>query len=289
MIKRAFAFIALVILIFTFQTVSFAEDVFAHEYKVVRCNEYITLRDDSSTKANELARVPLGATVTAFSYADNGFLYVNYAGKKGYVLEKYLDPMPAIHVSSIPMSESVRKNLNLFLSNFTESMLGHYTGGVFDVQSAEDSVFVEFATEHLWFNYSESRIEWGEYANGNNVRVHKKYVPEITEKYFGVVPAKAEPMYVDYVSPYYYWMETGGHTPGGFASAISLQYLGGDRYNVSFYIMAEGYGWDVSDTELTLSKARAKFPGYIKSGCAVVYAPNLNDRSTFKLTRFVSE
>lgn len=287
--KRTIIYFLLGILIFSFHTISFAEDVFAFEYRVVRCNEYITLRDDASTKAGELARVPLGATVTAFSRAENGFMLVNYAGKQGYVLEKYLEPAPAVYGSSIPMTESVRKNINLFLSNFTESMLAHYTGGVFDAQIAPDGVFVEFAMDHVWFNYHESRIEWGEYANGNNVRVHKKYVPEITEKYFGIVPASCEPIYVDYISPYYYWTETGGHTPGGFASASTLQYLGGDRYLVAFAVLADGEGWNESDTELSLSEARAKFPSYERRGYALIYAPNLNDRATYKLTRFISE
>lgn len=266
-----------------------AENVFGEEFRVVRCNEYITLRDLPSTKAEALDRVPLGATVTAFNRDENGFMRVHYAGKLGYVLEKYLDPAYAPAGLWIDMSENVRKNLNLFLSNFTESSLNYYTGGVFDVQSAPDNALVEFAAEHMWFNYYESRIEWGEYMSGNNVRVHKKYVPEITEKYFGIVPAAPDPMYIDYADPYYYWTETGGHISNGFASAERLEYLGGDRYSVSFVVLAGGNYWENSDTELTLSEARAKFPDYEKRGRAIIYAPNLNDRASYKLTRFISD
>lgn len=285
--KTVFSLLVILVLTFAFINSSMAEDVFANEYKVVLCNEYITLRDEASTKADALDRVPLGAAVTALSEAENGFYYVNYNGKTGYVLSRYLEFVPSYIGTAVTLTESQRKDLNLFLSNFTESSLTYYTGGVFDIQSAPDEALVEFAVEHMWFNYHESRIEWGEYENGWNVRVHKKYVPEITEKYFGKTPASFKPMFVDYADPYYYWTETGGHTAGGFASVSGVTYLGGGRYHVDFSIFADGYFWENSDTALTPEKARAKFPDYERRGCAVFYAPDLNDRAGFKLTHIV--
>lgn len=59
--------------------------------KVVRCNEFITLRKTPSTKGEELIKIPLGAIVTVYSGADNGFYYINYGGIEDYALASYID------------------------------------------------------------------------------------------------------------------------------------------------------------------------------------------------------
>ena len=59
--------------------------------KVVRCNEYITLRRAPSTKGEEITKIPLGAIVTVYSGADNGFYYIYYDGFEGYALAGYID------------------------------------------------------------------------------------------------------------------------------------------------------------------------------------------------------
>ena len=59
--------------------------------KVVRCNEFITLRKIPSTKGEEITKIPLGALVTVYSGADNGFYYINYGGIEGYALASYID------------------------------------------------------------------------------------------------------------------------------------------------------------------------------------------------------
>lgn len=59
--------------------------------KVVRCNEFITLRKTPSIKGEELIKIPLGAIVTVYSGADNGFYYINYGGIEGYALASYID------------------------------------------------------------------------------------------------------------------------------------------------------------------------------------------------------
>ena len=59
--------------------------------KVVRCNEYITLRRTPSTKGEEITKIPLGAIVTVYSGADNGFYYIDYDGFEGYALAGYID------------------------------------------------------------------------------------------------------------------------------------------------------------------------------------------------------
>ena len=59
--------------------------------KVVRCNEFITLRKTPSTKGEEITKIPLGTIVTVYSGADNGFYYINYYGIEGYALASYID------------------------------------------------------------------------------------------------------------------------------------------------------------------------------------------------------
>ncbi|WP_448946218.1 SH3 domain-containing protein [Lachnoanaerobaculum sp.] len=59
--------------------------------KVVRCNEFITLRKTQSTKGEEITKIPLGAIVTVYGSADNGFYYIDYGGIEGYALASYID------------------------------------------------------------------------------------------------------------------------------------------------------------------------------------------------------
>ena len=59
--------------------------------KVVRCNEFITLRKTPSTKGEDITKIPLGAVVTVYSGADNGFYYIDYGGIEGYALASYID------------------------------------------------------------------------------------------------------------------------------------------------------------------------------------------------------
>lgn len=59
--------------------------------KVVRCNDYITLRRIPSTKGEEITKIPLGSIVTVYSGAENGFYYINYDGMEGYALAGYID------------------------------------------------------------------------------------------------------------------------------------------------------------------------------------------------------
>jgi hypothetical protein len=57
--------------------------------KVVNCQSYVTLRAKASTKADAVAKVPLGSTVEAYSY--NGQFYeCYYLGLHGYILSEYL-------------------------------------------------------------------------------------------------------------------------------------------------------------------------------------------------------
>ena len=58
--------------------------------QVVNCNESITLRKIPDTDGEEICQIPLGATVTFLSQAENGFYMISYNGQTGYSLAGYL-------------------------------------------------------------------------------------------------------------------------------------------------------------------------------------------------------
>lgn len=60
-------------------------------YKVVNCNEFISLRDAPSVNATCIAQVPLGELVRFVKEDYNGFYYVAYKDQLGYVLSEYLE------------------------------------------------------------------------------------------------------------------------------------------------------------------------------------------------------
>ena len=88
--------------------------------KVVKCNEYITLREEPSTSAAALAHIPLGASVDEIHWSENGFWCVAYRGQTGYALSKYLSVVDDYAGKAVDLTAAQRYNVNLFLSNFTE-------------------------------------------------------------------------------------------------------------------------------------------------------------------------
>ncbi len=57
--------------------------------QVTKCNEWISLRSEASTKAARLAKIPLNATVSSL-FTTGNMEYVCYNGQYGYVLSEYL-------------------------------------------------------------------------------------------------------------------------------------------------------------------------------------------------------
>ena len=64
--------------------------------RVVRCNEYVSLRERPYKTERALARVPLGAIVynCATIPEKKSFVYAEYEGISGYILVKYLEKAP---------------------------------------------------------------------------------------------------------------------------------------------------------------------------------------------------
>lgn len=62
---------------------------------VTGCKEWISLREKASTSADRLTKIPLGGMVQYTCIgAGEDFAWVNYGGKGGYALEKYLTLTP---------------------------------------------------------------------------------------------------------------------------------------------------------------------------------------------------
>ena len=58
---------------------------------VVKCSEYTYLRARPNSRAEELARIPLGAEVTFEGYANDEFYRVTYQGQTGYAMINFLE------------------------------------------------------------------------------------------------------------------------------------------------------------------------------------------------------
>lgn len=261
-------------------------------FEVAYCNEYITLRAEPSTKAEALDRLLLGEDVRYLGSDGHGFARVlTEDGAAGYVLEKYLAPMQAaaIAYADVEWTDEVYYNVNLFLSNFTEQWLVS-PAGVFDAEKATDAELVQFAIEHIWFNRQDD-IEWGDWGEGAyNVRLSDEHIAPVCEKYFGRAPENLWPLYMDYSGGYYYWLETGGHIPGGFAQASEIERLGPQDYRVIFSVYGQGMAWDESVYGMGERALAHEHPEYFSKyqprGSAVFTVGeggSLSDRSGWKL------
>lgn len=58
--------------------------------QVVDCENWVSLREKPDTRADRLAKVPLGAVVENCAEGGNGFIRCTYCGMDGYILSGYL-------------------------------------------------------------------------------------------------------------------------------------------------------------------------------------------------------
>jgi len=256
--------------------------------EVVKCKEFITLREEPSTKAAELDRVPLGAVVRTLGEYGEDFQRVMYGGQAGYVLSEYLRPVQEagyqwVYALPEPGSEEYI-NVNRFLTAFTEQgFLSPY--GYFDAAVVSDQEMVQFAIEHIWYNNPEL-IEWGEW-DAANVRLDAEHVPAVCEQFFGRKPEQMLALFADYFDGYYYWTETGGHVPLGFALMHYFERVGEEQYRVTFTVHGMGGAWDDDVYAMDaagLAEAHPEHMGkYQPRGSAVFTAPDIYDMTTWEI------
>ena len=63
--------------------------------RVVKCKDYVSLREKRSTSSKRLAKVPLDALVLAYPELgeEKGFIACVYNNEEGYILSEYLQPI----------------------------------------------------------------------------------------------------------------------------------------------------------------------------------------------------
>lgn len=88
--KKFVALTALAICLFA--STAAADNAIVATYFVVNCNESITLRENPSVQARELAQIPLGQAVGFIEETNDNFSKVNYDGLVGYVISYYISP-----------------------------------------------------------------------------------------------------------------------------------------------------------------------------------------------------
>ena len=85
--KKFIALLTLVAILMT--TTAFAKGAYLGTMTVVNCRNWVTLREEASTKADTVTRIPLGENVDAYAY-NSRFAECYYCGLHGYVLLDYL-------------------------------------------------------------------------------------------------------------------------------------------------------------------------------------------------------
>ena len=91
--KRILAFVLAALLALGAFALAESGDGYIGDMEVVNCESYVSLRAEPSTKAERLAKVSLGETVTNCHWYDNDFIYCEYDGQSGYILAEYLEPL----------------------------------------------------------------------------------------------------------------------------------------------------------------------------------------------------
>ncbi len=69
-----------------------ADSEYLGNMEVVNCNEWVSLREEPSTKSSRLVKVSLGAIVSNCRQVNDAWIYAEYDGYSGYILAEYLEP-----------------------------------------------------------------------------------------------------------------------------------------------------------------------------------------------------
>ena len=146
--------------------------------------------------------------------AQNGFALVEYGDTQGFVKAEYLGNQTA-RATPFAITEEERRNVNLFLTNFTETGMERY-----DAASTTDAELVRFAVLHAWLEQSN--------------------VTDDVLRYFGRPLILLDQPDFDYDGAYYYMHEPGAPIGLGFVCASEVETLGGGLYRVYFGVYGAG-------------------------------------------------
>ena len=105
--KKFIALLTLVAILMT--TTAFAKGAYLGTMTVVNCRNWVTLREEASTKADTVTRIPLGENVDAYAY-NSRFAECYYCGLHGYVLLDYLSDGIARDYQRYERGDSIEQN-----------------------------------------------------------------------------------------------------------------------------------------------------------------------------------
>ncbi|MBR5827467.1 MAG: zinc ribbon domain-containing protein [Clostridia bacterium] len=194
----------------------------------------------------------------------------------------------------IEFTSDLQYNVNVFLSNFSESGLESFYDRPSDENLARFSKWYNFMNRHL------TTVEWDEEdadfpydmaSSGFNFRISEDYGIEAVEKFFGIKLEKGFGKgFENYKDGYFYDQFTGASYSQGFTIVSSLKNKGDGIYDAEFVIYETSDGIDSPYYSYTSEQIRNDMstPGnyYISSsgyGTARFKATDINDRSTYKL------
>ena len=189
----------------------------------------------------------------------------------------------------IALTDSLQYDLNIFLSNFSESNVPSFSDRLSDEELANYGLCYNFINRQHLFETLGS----GNYYEQNGVygthRIKEHYVIETIKKYFDVTVTPGFAEGTSFYSDGYFYIEfTGAPLTEGFTVVSSAKDIGGNLYEVNFSIyMSDGndkpyYGYSTRDIETTTDP----YVQYVCDGTAYIRATNIYDRSTYILDSY---
>ena len=196
---------------------------------------------------------------------------MEYGDTQGFVKAEYLENQTP-RATPFAITEEERHNVNLFLTNFTETGMEQY-----DAASTTDAELVRFAVLHAWLNRSGQWdvTEWGSRLEQNNVT-------DDVLRYFGRPLILLDQPDFDYDSAYYY-MQAGRADRAGFCLRQRVETLGGGLYQVYFGVYGAGEIIDDDGVCDLLPEQAALLCRIRRFRAAPSSALGLNSRDGFRL------
>lgn len=190
---------------------------------------------------------------------------------------------------TVRLTSDLQYDLNIFLSNFSESDLPNFRMG----ERLSDEELIQFAGLYNLYN-RHNLYEYGDYYDdhylyGGNMRIEKEHIYETIKKYFDIT------MKEDVIEDYFYTEFTGGHILEGVSIVNKAEKLENNLYKVSFIVYYTGNN-DSEYYSLTADEAEKHYlENYnsdsiifenVGTGTAIIYAKDINDRSTYILKEY---
>ncbi len=194
-------------------------------------------------------------------------------------------------VENIEIKGNMQYDLNIFMSNFSESDLPNFS----EIKKLSYEDMTWFARSYALLNkYSLYEEADRDFDNGMdcNIRIHEKYIKDIVKKYFGLsLDEKKFTENMMYYDGYFYNQVTGGQISEGFTVVNKVEKIGNNKYKV----YCDVYYTDGMDnkyysyTQQQAEKERQKNDIVFvkdKTGTAIIDATDIKDRSTYVLKEY---